>query len=104
MRVEVETDLYTKAEIEFGNDERPDYDDFCFGPLAAIVFACERNSVRAQPLAEFPGIFTSVLPASGMFSPVVFSLALVDAGQAWLIYDYVVDHDYWDILGQDLED
>lgn len=101
LRVEVEPDLYHKAEFDFAGTKRPTYDDFCLGPLAAIVFTCEMGQVRAHPVADYPGIFTAVLPASGLFPPVVFSLALLDSGASWLIYDYLVDHEYWDVIGQD---
>lgn len=101
MQAEVDPDLYVKAERDFGGTSRPDYDDFCLGPLAAVVFACESGHVRAHPLEGFAGTFTTVLPASGLFPPVVFSLALLDAGEVWYVYDFVVDHDYWDLVSTD---
>jgi len=64
LRVEVDPDLYAKAEIEFATGDRPDYNDFCLGPLAAVVFTCETGQVRAHPLPDFPGIFTTVLPVA----------------------------------------
>ena len=104
MQVEIEPDLYTKVEVEFDSGERPDYEDFCLGPLAAIVFACESGHVRAHPLAGYPNIYTTLLPASGLFPPIVFSLALVDKKGTWLIYDYAVDNGYWELLQADPAD
>ena len=74
------------------------------GPLAAVMFACESGNVRAQPLPNFPGVFTSMLAPSGLFPPVVFSLALLDGGETWQVFDYVVDHDYWDLISRDSTD
>lgn len=101
MLVEVNPDLHAKAEFEFGHDERPDYNDFQLGPLAAVVFACEVGKVQAHPLRDYPEAFSTVVPASGLFPPVAFSLALLDGGTVWHIYDYVIDHDYWDLVAHD---
>lgn len=104
MRVEVNPDLHTKAEFEFGQDHRPDYEDFCLGPLAAAVFACKSGPVAAHPLDGYPGVFTVVLPPSGLFPPLVFSLGLLDGGAVWYDDNYVVDYDYWDLIAQDPEE
>ena len=102
--VEVNPDLHAKAEFEFGHDERPDYNDFQLGPLAAVVFACEVGKVQAHPLPNYPGVFSTVVPASGLFAPVAFTLALLDGGTLWHIYDYVVDHLFWDLVALDPTD